>query len=74
MDPDGDKKVAVGISAYPVRANVTDEDNNSPDFNQNETTREIPEDTAVGMPVGDVVDVDRNEDSDVLTYEIVMTA
>ena len=44
-----------------------------PDFNQSETTREIPEGTAVGMPVGDPVDVDRNEDNDVLTYEIVMT-
>ena len=72
-DPHGAEKEAVGISANPVRANVTDEDNNSPDFNQSETTREVPEDTAVDMPVGDVVDVDRNEDSDVLTYEIVMS-
>ena len=64
-------RVAIGISANTVRADVSDTDNNSPDFNQSETTREIPEDTAVGMPVGDAVDVDRNEDSDVLTYEIV---
>ena len=34
----------------------------------------VNEDTAVGMPVGDPVDVDRNEDDDVLTYEIVMSA
>ena len=65
------EQAAVGISAYKVRENVSDIDNNSPDFNQSETTREIPEDTAVGMPVGDPVDVDRNEDGDVLTYEIV---
>ena len=69
--PTPTEQAAVGISAYKVRANVSDIDNNSPDFNQSETTRKIPEDTAVGMPVGDPVDVDRNEDGDVLTYEIV---
>ena len=73
-DPHGADKEAVGISAYPVRANVSNTDNNSPDFNQSETTREIPEDTSVGMPVGDAVDVDRNEDNDVLTYEIVIVS
>ena len=46
-------------------------DNNSPDFNTSKTTRSIPEDTAVGMPVGLPVDVDINEDEDTLTYEIV---
>ena len=61
---------AVGITAYPTRANVTNVMNNSPDFNANKTTREIPENTAVGMPVGDPVDVDRNEDNDVLTYSL----
>ena len=61
----------VGITANPVRADVSNDDNNSPDFNTSKTTRMIPEDTAVGMPVGEPVDVDRNEDSDVLTYEIV---
>ena len=61
---------AVGITAYPTRANVTNVMNNSPDFNANKTTREIPESTAVGMPVGDPVDVDRNEDNDVLTYSL----
>lgn len=62
---------AVGITAYPTRADVSNTLNNSPDFNASKTTRTIPEDTAVGMPVGDPVDVDRNEDGDVLTYEIV---
>lgn len=61
---------AVAITAYPTRANVTDMMNNSPDFNANKTDREIPEDTAVRMPVGDPVDVDRNEDDDVLTYSL----
>ena len=61
---------AVGITAYATRADVTDAMNNSPDFNANKATREIPENTAVGMPVGDPVDVDRNEDGDVLTYSL----
>ena len=61
----------VGITANPVRADVSNDDNNSPDFNTSKTTRMIPEDTAVGMPVGEPVDVDRNEDGDILTYEIV---
>ena len=68
---DENEQAAVGISMYKVREDVSDIDNNSPDFNQSETTRSIPEDTAVGMAVGDPVDVDRNEDGDVLTYEIV---
>ncbi len=63
---------AVGITTYATRANVTNAKNNSPDFNASTATREIPEDTAVGMPVGDPVAVIRNEDGDVLTYEIVM--
>ena len=62
---------AVGITAYATRANVTNAMNNSPDFNANKTTRMVPEDTAVGMPVGDPVDVDQNEDDDVLTYSLV---
>ena len=62
---------AIGISAYSVRGDVSRNDNNSPDFNASETTRSIPESTAVGMAVGLPVDVDRNEDDDTLTYEIV---
>ncbi len=52
---------------------MSNDDNNSPDFNTSKTTRSISEDTAVGMPVGLPVDVDMNEDEDTLTYEIVMT-
>ena len=69
---DENQQAAVRISAYKVREDVLPADNNSPDFNQSETTREIPEGTAVGDPVGDPVDVDRNEDNDVLTYEIFL--
>ena len=62
---------AIGVSAYPVRADVADEDNNSPDFRGARTTRTVPEDTPVGDPVSSPVMVDINEDDDVLTYEIV---
>ena len=62
---------AVGITAYATRADVSDAANNSPDFSTDTTEREVPEDTAVGMPVGDPVDVDTNEDDDVLTYSLV---
>ena len=69
--PGGADQAAVGRSANTVRADVSDEMNNSPDFNTNETTRSIPEDTVIGGAVGIPVDVDRNEDGDILTYEIV---
>ena len=51
-ETDDDPKAAVGISAYPVRADVSDDDNNSPDFNQDTTTRTVPENLGVGMNVG----------------------
>ena len=70
IDKEGSTKVALGISAYPVQADVADEVNNSPDFNQNKTTRTVPENTAVDQNVGAPVDVDQNEDNDVLTYEL----
>ena len=63
---------AIGISVLPVRADVLDPDNASPDFESNSTTRSIPENTSVGSPVGQPVIVDINEDNDVLTYELVM--
>ena len=69
-DPEAIDKAAVGISAYPVRADVSDDDNNSPDFNQDTTTRTVPEDRGVGMTVGLPVDVDVNEDGDTLTYQL----
>ena len=62
---------AIGISAYAVRADVSDEDNNSPDFRAARTTRTVPEDTPVGDLVSSPVMVDIKEDGDVLTYEIV---
>ena len=64
-------QTAIGISDYPVQANVHDNLNNSPDFAAAETPRTVPENIEVGMPVGDAVDVDRNEDNDILTYELV---
>ena len=67
-------QVAIGISEYRVRADVHDNSNNSPDFNAAETTRTVREDIGVDMAVGAVVDVDRNEDNDVLTYELVDSA
>ena len=70
-DPD---RVAVAISANKVLPDVDDAENNSPDFGTGTTTRTVPEDTAVGDPVGSRVVVDINEDGDTLTYEIVMTA
>ena len=64
-------RAAVAITAHPVRADVSDADNNSPDFAEADTTRSVPEDTAVGMPVGDPVEVTTEEDEDdILTYEL----
>ena len=61
---------AVGMTAHPVRADVSDTDNNSPDFNTSMTVREVSEDTAVGMSVGEPVDVSSIEDGDVLAYSL----
>ena len=64
--------MAFGITANPVRAGCPRRsDNNSPDFQANKATRTIPEDTAVGQPVGLPVMVRLNEDNDILTYELV---
>ena len=63
-------KNAVGISRYPVRQDVSDEDNGSPDFRRNERTIEVPETTPVGGAVGTVI-VDDEPDGDTLTYELV---
>ena len=63
---------AIGISSLPVRADVSDADNASPDFTSNDTTRSIPENTSVGSLVGQPVIVDTNEDNDVLSYELLM--
>ena len=72
-DTFGPDQVAVGISANTVGEDVPPERNNSPDFNQSETTRSIPEDAAVDTAVGQPVDVDRNEDGDILTYQLLVS-
>ena len=70
VDGTGATTTAFGITAHPVRADVSDASNNSPDFSASETSREVPEDTAVGMPVGDPVQVATVEDGEVLTYSL----
>ena len=73
--PDGDQVTAIGISEFPVRADVHDNSNNSPDFTAAETTREVMEDIKEHAPVGEVVDVDKNEDrGDELTYQLVRSS
>ena len=68
VDGTGATATALGITAHPVRADVSDALNNSPDFSVSETAREVPEDTAVGMPVGAPVQVTTVENGEVLTY------
>ena len=69
-DGQGAAKSAIVTTDMPVRADVPDDENNSPDFRQDTTVRPVPEDTAVGANVGDPVRVDTNEDNDTLTYEL----
>ena len=69
-DKDGNDKNAVGISRYPVRQDVSDVDNGSPDFRDNERTIEVLETTPEGGAVGTVI-VDEEPDGDTLTYELV---
>ena len=66
---DTDNK-AVGISRYPVRADVADAANGSPDFTRNVRDISIPESTLVDGVVGIVV-VDMEPNNDTLTYELV---
>ena len=70
VDGTGATTTAFGITAHPVRADVSDALNNSPDFSVGETAREVPEDTAVGMAVGAPVQVATVEDGEVLTYSL----
>ena len=69
-DAEGENKAAVGISANPVQPDVSDADNNSPDYNLNETNRTVPESASKGTHVGRPVVVNRNEDNDILTYQL----
>ena len=70
-DGTGNAATSTGITAYAVRGDVSDDANNSPDFNAATASRTIAEDASKGDPVGDPVVVMQNEDDDVLTYEIV---
>ena len=68
-DPEGDTKTADAKSENPVRAEVSAGANASPDFEDDEDTRTVPESTAVGDPVGDPVTA-TDTDNDTLTYEL----
>ena len=69
-DTEGGSKAAVGISANAVQADVSDADNNSPDYTLNETNRTVPENASKGTDVGRPVVVNQNEDNDILTYQL----
>ena len=68
-DPQGDTKTADAKSENPVRAEVSSGANASPDFEDDTDTRNVPESTAVGFPVGDPVTA-TDTDNDTLTYEL----
>ena len=68
-----DTKIANAKSENPVRAEVSDNANASPDFEANVDTRTVPESTAVGDPVGAPVTA-TDTDNDTLTYELVEVA
>ena len=60
-------------SENPVRAEVSDNANASPDFEFNTDDRTVPESTAVGDPVGGPVTA-TDTDNDTLTYELIEVA
>ena len=68
-----DTKTADAKSENPVRAEVADNANGSPDFGQEEDMRTVPESTAMGDPVGDPVAA-IDPDDDTLTYELAEVA
>ena len=68
-----DDKEAQAVSANPVRENITDADNGSPDFVEGATDeRDIDEDAAIGDAVGDPVTASEPNAAqvDILTYTI----
>ena len=69
-DGQGAAKSAIGVTDMPVRADVHDDRNNSPDFTHDTAARSVPETTAVGANVDAAVQVDTNEDNDTLTYTL----
>ena len=75
-DPEGSDKSADAVSANAVRAG-TDVGNEAPEFQDAEgmaitvdITREVPENTAAGEPVGDPVVATDENDGDILTYTL----
>ena len=70
---DDDTKTADAKSENPVRAEVSDNANASPDFKTNTDDRTVPESTAVGANVGDPVTA-TDTDNDTLTYELIAVA
>ena len=52
------------------KPDVSDADNNSPDYALNETNRTVLESASKGTDVGRPVVVNRNEDNDTLTYQL----
>ena len=73
-DDEGDDKVAYVRSEFRVRADVTDDNNTTPAFDENNatTTRKVSEDADVGDAVGKPVVADDNDQDDKgrLTYTI----
>ena len=68
-DPEGVRKTADAKSENPVRAAVSSGANASPDFEDDEDDRTVPESTAVGDHVGAPVTA-TDTDNDTLTYEL----
>ncbi len=72
-DEEGGSKEADAKSENPVRAAVSAGANASPDFQDDEDTRTVPESTAVGADVGLPVTA-TDTDNDTLTYELIEVA
>ena len=72
-DPQGADKTADAKSENPVRAAVSSGANASPDFEDEEDDRTVPESTAVGDHVGAPVTA-TDTDNDTLTYELIAVA
>ena len=72
-DPQGAAKTADAKSENPVRAAVSSGANASPDFEDDEDDRTVPESTAVGDHVGAPVTA-TDTDNDALTYELIAVA
>ena len=69
QDAHGVNKTVYGISMNPVRAEVSDGENGSPDFADPTDTRTVDEDAAVRAAVGDPFRA-TDPDGDILTYTL----